>query len=63
MGDGAAVDLLGHGNTDSQLVPKRVEGLTNVTDIAAGTIHSLAVGGGGRSVYVGVQRAGPVGAG
>jgi alpha-tubulin suppressor-like RCC1 family protein len=34
---------LGHGNTDHQLVPKRVEGLTNVTDIAIGTDHSLAV--------------------
>jgi alpha-tubulin suppressor-like RCC1 family protein len=37
---------LGHGNTDSQNVPKRVEGLTNVTDIAAGNSHNLAVGGG-----------------
>jgi alpha-tubulin suppressor-like RCC1 family protein len=35
---------LGHGNTDRQLVPKRVEGLTKVTDIAAGGCHSLAVG-------------------
>jgi alpha-tubulin suppressor-like RCC1 family protein len=34
---------LGHGNTDRQLVPKRVEGLTNVTDIAAGNSHSLAM--------------------
>jgi alpha-tubulin suppressor-like RCC1 family protein len=35
---------LGHGNTDRQLVPKRVEGLTNVMGIAAGGQHSLAVG-------------------
>jgi alpha-tubulin suppressor-like RCC1 family protein len=34
---------LGHGNTDQQLVPKRVEDLTNVTDIAVGAAHSLAV--------------------
>jgi alpha-tubulin suppressor-like RCC1 family protein len=41
---------LGHGNKGQQLVPKRVVGLTNVTDIAAGRSHSLAVVGGG-SVY------------
>jgi hypothetical protein len=34
---------LGHGNTDDQYVPKRVESLTNMTDIAAGSFHSLAV--------------------
>jgi alpha-tubulin suppressor-like RCC1 family protein len=41
---------LGHGNRGNQLVPKRVEGPTNVTDIAAGGYHSLAVGEGG-AVY------------
>jgi alpha-tubulin suppressor-like RCC1 family protein len=41
---------LGHGNMDNQNVPKRVEGLTNVTDIAAGSYHSLAVVEGG-AVY------------
>ena len=50
---------LGHGNTDEQLVPKLVEGpriwgggaapLTDLTDIAAGAFHSLAVGGEGRT--------------
>jgi alpha-tubulin suppressor-like RCC1 family protein len=35
---------LGHGNKNTQNVPKRVESLTNVTDIAAGVAHSLAVG-------------------
>jgi alpha-tubulin suppressor-like RCC1 family protein len=34
---------LGHGNTANQIVPKRVEGLTNVTSIGAGGYHSLAV--------------------
>jgi alpha-tubulin suppressor-like RCC1 family protein len=34
---------LGHGNRGSQLVPKRVESLTNVMDIAAGSFHSLAL--------------------
>jgi alpha-tubulin suppressor-like RCC1 family protein len=38
---------LGHGNTDNQRVPKRVDDLTDVTDIAAGKDHSLAVGEGG----------------
>jgi hypothetical protein len=38
---------LGHGNTDNQNVPKRVGGLTDVTDIASGWDHSLAVGEGG----------------
>jgi alpha-tubulin suppressor-like RCC1 family protein len=41
---------LGHGNTDSQSVPKRVEGPNNVADIAARSNHSLAVGEGG-TVY------------
>jgi hypothetical protein len=41
---------LGHGDEDDQHVPKRVEGLTNVTDIAVGAAHSLAVVGGG-AVY------------
>jgi alpha-tubulin suppressor-like RCC1 family protein len=49
-GYGGVGGQLGHGNMDSNLVPKRVEGLTNVTDIAAGSFHSLAVGGGG-AVY------------
>jgi alpha-tubulin suppressor-like RCC1 family protein len=54
---------LGHGNTDRQLVPKRVEGLTNVTDIAAGSYHSLAVVDGG-SVYTwGYSRYGQLGLG
>jgi alpha-tubulin suppressor-like RCC1 family protein len=35
---------LGHGNEVQQNVPKRVGGLTNVTDIASGGDHSLAVG-------------------
>jgi alpha-tubulin suppressor-like RCC1 family protein len=38
---------LGHGNTDVQRVPKRVEDLNNVTDIASGRVHSLAVREGG----------------
>jgi alpha-tubulin suppressor-like RCC1 family protein len=38
---------LGHGDMDRQLVPKQVEGLTNVTDIAAGYYHGMAVGEGG----------------
>jgi alpha-tubulin suppressor-like RCC1 family protein len=38
---------LGHGNTDRQNVPKRVGGLTNVTDIASEEGHSLALGEGG----------------
>jgi alpha-tubulin suppressor-like RCC1 family protein len=41
---GGGCRQLGHGNKDNQLVPKRVEGLANVTDIAAGAAHSLAVG-------------------
>jgi alpha-tubulin suppressor-like RCC1 family protein len=45
-----SVGKLGHGNTDDQLVPKRVEDLANVTDIAAGGHHSMAVGEGG-TVY------------
>jgi alpha-tubulin suppressor-like RCC1 family protein len=48
-GDGS-LGQLGHGNTDQQLVPKRVESLTNVTDIAAGAAHILAVGEAG-TVY------------
>jgi alpha-tubulin suppressor-like RCC1 family protein len=35
---------LGHSNTDDQHVPKRVEGLTNVTDIAGGNCHGMALG-------------------
>ena len=46
----SAFGQLGHGNTADQTVPKRVEGLTNVTDIAAGSSHNLAVGEGG-TVY------------
>jgi alpha-tubulin suppressor-like RCC1 family protein len=38
---------LGHGNTDRQHEPKRVEDLTDVTYIAAGGDHSLAAGEGG----------------
>ena len=53
---------LGHGNTDHQNVPKRVEGLTNVTDIAAGGYHSLAVGEGGQCTRGGTTLR-PVGAG
>ena len=45
---------LGHGDNATQLVPKRVEGLANVTDIAAGTYHSMAVGGGGAVLHMGV---------
>jgi alpha-tubulin suppressor-like RCC1 family protein len=45
-----SVGKLGHGNTDNQLVPKRVGGLTIVMDIAAGSSHSLVVGEGG-TVY------------
>jgi alpha-tubulin suppressor-like RCC1 family protein len=42
---------LGHDNIlDDLLVPKQVEGLINVTDIAAGMFHSIAVGDGG-AVY------------
>ena len=35
---------LGHGNMRDQRVPKRVGGLTNVTDIATGSSHNLVVG-------------------
>ena len=54
---------LGHDNQRNQDVPKRVEGLTNVMDIAAGSMHSLSVGGGGGSVHVGRKPRRPVGAG
>jgi alpha-tubulin suppressor-like RCC1 family protein len=54
---------LGHGNTDRQLVPKRVEGLTNVTDIAAGVIHSVAVGEGGAVYTWGNNEQGQLGLG
>jgi alpha-tubulin suppressor-like RCC1 family protein len=54
---------LGHGNTDQQLVPKRVEGLTNVTDIASGGRHSLAVGGGGAVYTWGYNYRGQLGLG
>jgi alpha-tubulin suppressor-like RCC1 family protein len=40
---GGPYGQLGHGNTDSQLVPKQVESLSNVTDIVVGAAHSLAV--------------------
>ena len=54
---------LGHGNTDDQNVPKRVEGLTNVTDIAAGGAHSLAVGEGGAVYTWGYNEHGQLGLG
>jgi alpha-tubulin suppressor-like RCC1 family protein len=49
-GSGAFGEL-GHGNTDQQLVPKRVEGCTNVMDIAAGSLHNIALVGEGGAVY------------
>jgi alpha-tubulin suppressor-like RCC1 family protein len=54
---------LGHGNTDNQNVPKRVGGLTNVTDIASGRIHSLAVGEGGVVYTWGYNEYGQLGLG
>ena len=54
---------LGHGNTDSQNVPKRVEGLTNVTDISAGNYHSMAAGEGGAVYTWGYNRQGQLGLG
>jgi alpha-tubulin suppressor-like RCC1 family protein len=54
---------LGHGNTDKQLVPKRVEGLTNMTDIAAGSCHSLAVEEGGAVYTWGYNSHGQLGLG
>jgi alpha-tubulin suppressor-like RCC1 family protein len=54
---------LGHGNTDHQLVPKQVEGLTNVTDIAAGMSHSVAVGEGGAVYTWGYNDEGQLGLG
>ena len=42
---------LGHGNQGTQLVPKKVEGVGGVTDIAAGYAHSLAVVGKEGAVY------------
>jgi alpha-tubulin suppressor-like RCC1 family protein len=57
------VGRLGHGNTDRQLVPKRVESLTNVTDIAIGNVHSLAVGEGGAVYTWGYNAEGQLGLG
>ena len=54
---------LGHGNTDDQLVPKRVGGLTNVTDIAAGSTHSLALVEGGAVYTWGYNDRGQLGLG
>jgi alpha-tubulin suppressor-like RCC1 family protein len=54
---------LGHGNRNSQLVPKRVEGLTIVTDIAVGASHSLAVGEGGAVYTWGFNSDGQLGLG
>jgi alpha-tubulin suppressor-like RCC1 family protein len=54
---------LGHGNTDRQNVPKRVGGLTNVTDIASGGDHSLAVGEGGAVYTWGLNPFGQLGLG
>jgi hypothetical protein len=54
---------LGHGNTDRQNVPKRVGGLTNVTDIASGWSHSLAVGEGGVVYTWGLNSPGQLGLG
>jgi alpha-tubulin suppressor-like RCC1 family protein len=54
---------LGHGNTDNQNVPKRVEGLTNLTDIASGGDHSLAVGEGGVVYTWGYNSRGQLGLG
>jgi alpha-tubulin suppressor-like RCC1 family protein len=54
---------LGHGNTDDQNVPKRVEGLTNVTGIAAGTGHSLALVEGGAVYAWGSNYSGQLGLG
>ena len=44
-------------------MPKRVEGLTNVTDIAAGGFHSLAVGEGGAVYTWGYNNDGQLGLG
>jgi alpha-tubulin suppressor-like RCC1 family protein len=43
-GDGY-LGQLGHGNEDNQLLPKRLEELTDVTYIAVGAHHNLAVSG------------------
>ncbi|WP_270619064.1 RCC1-like domain-containing protein, partial [Paenibacillus macerans] len=34
---------LGHGDTANQLAPKKIEGLSDIQAIAAGTNHSLAL--------------------
>jgi alpha-tubulin suppressor-like RCC1 family protein len=54
---------LGHGDTDSQNVPKQVESLTNVTDIAAGGAHNLAVEEGGAVYTWGYNNYGQLGLG
>ena len=60
-----AVDLkkVGHNHTVYKNVPKRVGGLTNVTDIASGGGHSLAVGEGGIVYTWGGNRHGQLGLG
>jgi alpha-tubulin suppressor-like RCC1 family protein len=54
---------LGHGNKDQQLVPKRVEGLTNVMDIVVGASHNLAVVEGGAVYTWGCNDEGQLGLG
>jgi alpha-tubulin suppressor-like RCC1 family protein len=56
-------DMLGHGNTDGQLVPKRVEGLTNMTGIATGLSHNLVVREGGAVYTWGHNNEGQLGLG
>jgi alpha-tubulin suppressor-like RCC1 family protein len=54
---------LGHGNRGNQLVPKRVEDLTDVVYLAAGGCHGLAVGEGGAVYTWGLNDAGQLGLG
>ena len=54
---------LGHGNINQQLVPKHVAGPTNLTVVAAGNLHSMAVGEGGAVYTWGTNEEGQLGLG
>jgi alpha-tubulin suppressor-like RCC1 family protein len=54
---------LGHGDVADQHVPKRVEVLTDVTDIAGGSSHSIAVTTGGAVFTWGFNSFGQLGLG
>ena len=59
LGHGAGQEFVNPG----QGVPKKVEGLCNVTDIAAGEVHALAVTGGGAVYSWGSNSSGQLGGG